>query len=442
MDRRNFLGAALGAAAACGLPGAKRELARGTERPNLLLIMADDLGYGDLGFTGRTDYATPAIDRLARDGVTLTQAYSIAPVCTPTRVGLMTGRYPARLPLGLYEPLTVQTIGLPAHPPTLPLLLSDAGYRTALVGKWHLGTTPEFHPLRHFDEFFGFTDGAVDYASHVGIAVERPDLYDGEQRVAREGYLTDLLSTRAVEFIEGAGAAPFFLNLQYSAPHWPWQAPGDPPYPDSLRWRGGGSAATYAAMMRSLDDGVARVLDALRRGGLERDTLVVFTSDNGGERYSDMGPFRHSKMSVWEGGIRVAAAARWPAALPAGTRCDQVCTTLDWTATFLAAARAHADPAASLDGIDIRPQLAGAAPVRRELFWRVHQRLQQKAVRSGDWKLIDDQDGRHLFNLANDPGEAHDRSREQPERALRLAQALEAWEATMLPPIPLNPAER
>ena len=442
MKRRTFLEAALAAAVvpralACAAERAARE------RPNIVLIMADDLGYGDLGVTGRTDYATPALDSLARDGVLLSQAYSIAPVCTPTRVGLMTGRYPARVRVGLYEPLTIQDFGLEPEPPTLPRLLRDAGYRTAHVGKWHLGTRTEFNPLRHgFDEFFGFRGAAIDYVTHANIEFEQHDWYEGEERVVLEGYATDLLTARAVDVIGRAGE-PFFLNLQYNAPHWPWQAPGDPEFPDSLGWMRGGSNETFAGMMRSLDDGVGGVLDALRRRGLDENTLVVFTSDNGGERYSRMGPFRHGKMTVWEGGIRVAALARWPAAIAAGTRCDQVCSTLDWTATFLAAADAQPHPSAPLDGIDIMPQLTGtAAPVARELFWRVHQRRQQKAVRSGDWKYIVDEQGEHLFHLADDPGESRDRLADSPEQRALLATTLTAWEANMLPPVPLVPTER
>ena len=442
MKRRAFLQAALGAAVASQTFGCAPSRPRPAERPNIVLIMTDDLGFGDVGFTGRTDYATPTIDSIARDGVTLTQAYSSAPVCTPTRVALMTGRYPARSPIGLYEPLTTQSIGLEPDPPTLAARMRDAGYRTIHVGKWHLGTEPRFNPLRNgFDEFVGFRGAAIDYASHVNTESRRHDWYDGEEEVVREGYATDLITEGAVAAIART-TTPFFLNLQFNAPHWPWQAPGDPPYPDSVPPTAGGSAATFAAMMRSLDDGVARVLEALRARGLDENTLVVFTSDNGGERYSRMGPFRHGKMTLWEGGIRVAAAARWPAEIAAGTSCDQVCATTDWTATFLALAGTSAHPRLPPDGIDLRRHLtAMAPPVERELFWRIHQRRRQKAVRSGDWKYIVDDAGEHLFHLATDPGEAADRKADSPDRLARLRGALAAWEAEVLPPIALNPAE-
>lgn len=408
--------------------------------PNILLIMADDLGYGDLSLTGRTDYATPVLDQLASEGAQLTQAYSAAPVCTPTRVALMTGRYPARNPIGLYEPLTTQPTGLATQPATLALLLKDAGYETALIGKWHLGLLPDFLPPAHgFDEFFGFAGAAADYATHIDTEALEHHFYDGAKRVRVQGYLTDLFSERAAEFIARQHSKPFFLNLQYNAPHWPWQAPGDPAYPDSLRWAKGGSPATYARMMTSLDAGVGRVLAALRTRNLERNTLVIFTSDNGGERFSHMGPFSHGKMTLWEGGIRVAAFARWPDRIRPGTTTHQVATTMDWTATFLATAGAAIQPDAPLDGIDLMPALTGAAPVERTLCWRVFQRRKQKAVRRGNWKYLQTEDGEYLFDLAADSGEKHNLKSTHPDVFAELKAGLAQWESQVLSPIPLDP---
>jgi len=277
MDRREFVVSMGGLAAAAALPDSLdrvRRLAR-RQAPNIIYIVADDLGYGDLGVTGRSDYGTPAIDQIARDGALLTQAYSSAPVCTPTRVAFMTGRYPARSRAGLYEPLTTQPVGLEPKPATLARLLRDAGYETALVGKWHLGLLPQFHPLRHgFDEFYGFLGPAADYASHVDTESRATNYFqDGERPIHTAGYLTDLFTERAVRIVSRKRRAPLFLSLQYNAPHWPWQGPGDPPYPDTLRWAAGGSPETFARMVRSMDEGVGRVLDALHRRGLERDTL-------------------------------------------------------------------------------------------------------------------------------------------------------------------------
>ena len=439
MDRRTFLQAMGGVAGVAALPGwSSRHTA--DRVANILLIVVDDLGYADLSMTGRADYRTPVVDQLAREGAFLTQAYSSAPVCTPTRVALMTGRYPARYPAGLYEPLTTQRAGLEPQPATLPRLLKNAGYDTGLIGKWHLGLLPQYHPLRHgFDEFYGFLGGAADYASHYD-AVNRTNTYfqDGERPVSTKGYLTDLLAERAVRFVTRRRRRPFFLSLQFNAPHWPWQGPGDPPYPDTLAPRDGGSPEIYARMVRSMDEGVGRVLDALHRQGLERDTLVVFTSDNGGERFSHMGPFSEGKMTLWEGGIRVAAIARWPGVIPPASRCGQVCATFDLVATAAAVAGAQADRASPFDGIDLMPALRGGRPRARDLYWRLTQRRQQKALRSGDWKYLATEGGESLFDLATDQGERHDRKLERPEVLMDLRGRYSAWERTMLTPIPLD----
>jgi len=232
---------------------------------------------------------------------------------------------------------------------------------------------------------------------------------------------------------------PFFLNLEYNAPHWPWQAPGDPPYPDSLRWAKGGSPDVFARMVTSMDDGIGKVLTALRTAGLERDTLVIFTSDNGGERFSQMGGFSHGKMTLYEGGIRIPAFARWPGVIPPNTTTHQVAVTMDWTATFLARAGARPDAAAPPDGIDLLPAMTGAAPVARDLYWRLFQRQKQKALRSGDWKYLVTSDGELLFDLAKDPGEKSNLAAERGEVLTQLQAKYAAWERQVLPPIPLDP---
>jgi arylsulfatase A-like enzyme len=446
MDRRRFIFDLAGGAAALSLaPGAgvpARWMARAA-RPNILLIMADDLGYGDLGITGRTDYRTPAIDQIARSGTRLTQMYSAAPVCTPTRVALVTGRYPARTAAGLYEPLVRQPVGVDIDPPTLAMWLKAAGYETALVGKWHLGTLPRYHPLRHgYDEFYGFLGAAADYASHLDTEWKRNLFQDGTTTVNTPGYLTDLFTERAARIVARRRRRPLFLNLQYNAPHWPWQGPGDPPYPDTMQASAGGSPQVFARMMESMDAGVARVLEALHRAGMERDTLVVFTSDNGGERFSHMGPFSARKMTLNEGGIRVASIARWPGVIAPGSQTGQVAVTMDLAATFLALAGGRAPAAAPLDGIDLTPALSGSAgTVPRELFWRISQRRNQKAVRDGDWKYLWKPDGEHLYQLADDPGERTDLASAHPAVLRRLKDRLAAWERAVLPPVPLDPAE-
>jgi arylsulfatase A-like enzyme len=439
MNRRRFLRAtgSVAAMAALSRCGGRYPADR---PPNVLLIVADDLGYADLSFTGRREYRTPGVDQLAREGASLTQAYSSAPVCTPSRVALMTGRYPARYVAGLYEPITTQNVGLAPDPATIPRLLKNAGYDTALIGKWHLGLRPQFHPLLHgFDEFYGFLGGAADYASHHDVSARAQSYFqDGDRPIEVEGYLTDLFADRAVRFVKQPRRNPFFLSLQFNAPHWPWQGPGDPPYPDTLRAMDGGSPETYARMVRSLDEGISRVLEGIHQRGLERDTLVIFTSDNGGERFSDMGPFSKGKMTLWEGGIRVAAVARWPGVIPPGSHCAQVCATFDLVATAATLARVRENPAAPFDGLDVMPALRGGAPRARDLYWRVTQRRQQKALRSGDWKYLATEEGDFLFDLKTDSGEKHDRKAEQPEVLRYLRGKLSEWERTMLTPIPLD----
>lgn len=424
-------------------------------RPNIVFIMADDLGYADLGSYGRADYETPELDALAAQGTRFTQAYAIAPVCTPTRVGMMTGRYPARNPTGLHEPLTGRWYdyenGLATDPATLSMLLKDAGYATGLFGKWHLGWLPEHQPAAHgFDVAFGPHSGAVDYISHEAENVALGhDLYLNGEEVWREGYLTDHVTEEAFSFIAQAGE-PFFLSMQYTAPHWPWQAEDAAPISHDVEWEShGGSAEIYAAMVGALDEDVGRILDLLEELGYAERTLVIFTSDNGGEIWSDMGPFRGRKMELWEGGVRVPAFARWPGIVPAGRTTSQVASTLDWAATMLAAADIPIPVA--WEGIDLLPHLRGDAPVRdRTLYWRVHQRRRHRAVRSGDWKYLridplGEHDlevaGEYLFDLASDPGERTNRKDERPEMLDELRRRYAAWEVDTLEPIPLPPPE-
>lgn len=441
LTRRGFLASA--AAGAGGL--ATAALARTAlpessgERPNIVLITADDLGYGDLSGYGRADFRTPMLDLLAVQGTRFTQAYAIAPVCTPTRVGLMTGRYPARHPVGLREPLTLspsdRALGLEASHPTLSSLLKQAGYTNALFGKWHLGVLPEFHPNRHgFDEFFGPLSGAVDYVSHAN-PLGQHDLYRNGEPVHPTGYLTDLIADEAVRFIHER-REPFFLSHQGTAPHSPWQRRGDAPL---TAGRDGpfdvGPADRFPDMMRALDDAVGRILSALEESGVAERTLVIFTSDNGGKQYSSMGGLARGKGQLWEGGIRVPAFARWPGVIPSGVTTHQVASTLDWTATILAAARARAADTHPPDGVDLLPLLAGGTVRDRTLFWRTTQRTRQKAVRQGGWKYLRDEDGEYLFDLILDPGERHDRKTDHPERFGSLRSAHAAWEAEMLPPV-------
>ncbi|WP_166041329.1 sulfatase-like hydrolase/transferase [Sphingosinicella sp. YJ22] len=451
-SRRRFLQGAGAAAALSALPGPV--LAQGRGRPpNILFIMADDLGYADLSVYGRRDYRTLVLDRLAADGLLMTQGYSNSAVCSPTRVALITGRYHQRLAVGMPEPIRgpeLDPVSLPAEQATLPGLLRAAGYRTALVGKWHMGWPPEHGPLRHgYDSFFGVASGAVDHFTHreqrtIG---GRIGLFDGESAVDRDGYVTDLLAARAVDEIRTATAArrPFMLSLHFTAPHWPWQGPGDSASSASitnLNHLDGGSLETFGEMVRSMDEAIGRVLAELERQDAARDTIVVFTSDNGGERFSDTWPLRGQKGDLLEGGIRVPLIVRWPAAIGAGQRSDQVMVSMDWLPTLLAAAGAPTNPAYPPDGENLLDVLRGAAPVRpRKLFWRFRAR-DQAAARDGDWKYLRIGEQEQLYDLARDPRERANLKDREAAVFARLKADWAAWNAQMLPypPMPAAPA--
>lgn len=412
------------------------------QRPNIIYIMTDDMGYGDLGCYGRKEYATPHLDKLASQGMKFINAYAAAPVCTPTRTAFMTGRYPARTQIGLMEPLTSSSrdsgIGLTVDIPSLATLMRDAGYETALIGKWHLGFKPVNSPNRNgFDYFFGIHSGAADYISHKGDG-QKHDLYENENPVHPEGYLTDLIADKAIQFLQQPHSKQFFLSINFTAPHWPWQGPTDKAYPDSVRFTNGGSPAIFSAMMKSLDEAIGRIMVALDDKQLSKNTLVIFTNDNGGEKFSDMGGLTNSKMSVWEGGIKVPAFVRWPGKIQEGAITQQVAVTMDWTATILAAGRAKPRRDFPLDGIDLLPILTSKKTnIERELYWRITQRKNEKAVRYGDWKFIQDTKGEYLFNIATDQAEKNNLIDNNKDIADKLKRLLSDWEQSVLKPIPL-----
>jgi arylsulfatase A-like enzyme len=430
--------AVIGALAIAAAPYVAR--ARHSKVPNIVFIMADDLGWGDLGCYGNTEFETPALDALASRGVRLTQAYANSCVCSATRMALITGRYQYRLRGGLEEPIKEKPdplLGLPPSHPTLPSTLKMAGYHTALIGKWHLGYQPWFGPLKSgYDEFFGIRSGGVDYFTHKSV-IGKPDLWDGDRLSDEHGYLTDLLTERAVKYVRKRAARsdrPFLLSLHYTAPHWPWETEQDAPRAAELKELfdfGGGSLPTYAAMVRSLDRGVGTVLRALMESGLDHDTIVVFTSDNGGERYSKMWPLVGEKGDLLEGGIRVPTLIAFPSVLPEGRTSDQVAISMDWMATLLNAAGVR--PVLPLDGIDLLPMLAGASPdVRRRLFWRFVGQ-QQAAVRDGSLKYLRVGKNEYLFDISRDPRERANLAAARPEELSRLRKAFADWNATMLP---------
>ncbi|MFL5487991.1 MAG: sulfatase-like hydrolase/transferase, partial [Gemmatimonadaceae bacterium] len=426
-------------------PGAGAQRIPQTEKPNVVLILLDDIGYGDIGSYGVTDASTPNIDRLARQGVKLTDAYANASNCSPTRAGFITGQYQQRYgiewPLGAVE--TDSSRGLRMTGASLPALLKNNGYRTGLVGKWHLGNKPEFGPLKHgFDEFFGFLSGAVDYYTHQ-TGDGTPDLYQDTTAVVTTTYLTDEITHRAVGFIDRNSRQPFFLEVAYNAVHWPFEPPGmagahhraNSGRPgDMSLYQGPGDPAAptrrdYVRMLERADQGVGEILAALDKQGLAKNTLVIFTNDNGGEWLSRNAPLSNRKSTLWEGGIRVPLILRWPGVLPAGKVSSQVAITMDLTATILAATRTAVPATHKLEGIDLIPTLSGHTAIAdRELFWRMTRPVPQRAVRFGRWKLFQDRVNYYLFDVAADPGERHDLTARYPEVVHQLIAKLDAWE--------------
>jgi arylsulfatase A-like enzyme len=416
------------------------------QRPNIIFILTDDMGYGDLSCYGRTDYSTPNIDKLASQGMKFTNAYSGAPVCTPTRVSFITGRYPARIPIGLFEPLVPQgrdsAYGITPEYPTVATRLANAGYETALVGKWHLGFLPIHYPLKNgYQYFFGMLSGATDYISHRSDG-RVDDLHEMDSIVHRKGYLTDLLAEKAVEYIKREHAKPFFLTMNFNAPHWPWQQKGDQPYSENVSMQTGGSADTYKAMMQSLDEAVGRIMQALEEAGHAKNTIVIFTNDNGGERYSNQAGLAGKKLSLWEGGIKVPAFVRWPEKIRAGSTTDQLAITMDWTATILAAGNAKLKKG-EIDGMDMLPVLtAKTKATDRSLYWRLAQRAHQKAMRDGKWKYLQDEKGEYLFDLSTDKSESSNLKDKFPDIFSSLQKKYQAWEKTLLDPLPLLDVKR
>ncbi|MEJ7929134.1 sulfatase-like hydrolase/transferase [Ramlibacter sp. AN1015] len=422
------------------------------QRPNLIYIVADDLGFADLGCYGGREAefgpVSPVLDRLAADGLRFTQGYSNSPVCSPTRFAIMTARYQYRLRGAAEEPINSRarlstTLGLPTDQPTMPSLLKAAGYRTALIGKWHLGYPPTFGPLRSgYEEFFGPMAGGVDYFTHCSSTGEH-DLWFGEEEKKEEGYLTDLLSRRAVDYVDRMAQqeAPFLLSLHYTAPHWPWETRDDaavaPGVRDNLFHLHGGNIHTYRRMIHHMDEGIGWIVEALRRNGQLDNTLIVFTSDNGGERFSDNWPLVGGKMDLTEGGIRVPWIAHWPAVIRPGRISAQHCMSMDWSATMVEAGGAQADAAYPLDGVSLLPVLQqDGAEFARPMHWRMNHRG-QRATRDGDWKYLRVDGHDYLFNIPADERERANQAGRDPQRLVRMREAWESWNASM-PAIPTD----
>ncbi|MGW2714670.1 sulfatase-like hydrolase/transferase, partial [Streptomyces sp. NPDC001356] len=414
-------------------------------RPNILFVFADDLGWADLSVYGAPHIKTPNLDRLAAQGVRFTDAYSGSATCSPTRFSLYTGRFPGRTKGGLAEPIANRSQGLDPSHPTLASLLKKAGYSTALIGKWHCGWLPDNSPTKSgWDEFFGNFGGALEYFSKLGQLGDY-DLYEGDAEYKDLRYYTTVLTERAVEYVSRRHEQPWLLNLNFTTPHWPWLTEDDEETGaeiaakvrdgnvlGALLHNDGGSVTKYTEMVESLDRAVGQVLAALRRSGQEENTIVVFSSDNGGERFSYQWPLSGEKASLLEGGIRVPTILRWPDRVDGRQVSHVPVYTPDWTATLLEVAGARPDPAYPLDGHSLAGYLLRGEQVpERDLFWRVRG---NRALRRGDLKYYRDADGRdHLFDLAADAREQADLAPDRPQLLAELRAAWETVNATLLP---------
>ncbi len=436
LNRRHFLGSLVSAAAA-----------QPRRKPNIVILFADDLGYGELGLQGNHEISTPHTDSLAASGVRFTQGYSSAPFCCPSRAGLMTGRYQTRF--GHEMNAVGKTnlnpkVGLPVTETTMASYLKEAGYTTGLIGKWHLGAgDSKFHPQRRgFDEFFGFLHEGHFYFPppyRGGLTRLRPNeppyddnnpLLRGGEPVEEKAYLTDAFAREAVSFIDRHQSQPFFLYLAFNAIHSPMQAPV--PMLKEFESIKDEQRRLFAAMLRSMDDAIGRVLAKLRDLKLEDDTLIFFISDNGGptqELTSSNLPLRGGKGQLYEGGIRVPYVVQWKGVIPAGKTDHRPVISLDALPTALAAAGRSVP--ADVDGVNLLPYLTGASSgtPHSTLFWRYGSNI---ALRDRDWKLVrQGTENFQLFNLASDASEVTDRLASEPKVAARLRAELDRLNAEM-----------
>lgn len=404
------------------------------ERPNIVIIMADDLGYGDISaFDGWVK--TPHLERMAREGLRFTSFYSSGAVCSPTRAGLLTGRYQQRAGISgvVYAaPDRNRHHGLQVSELTFAEVMRASGYATGTFGKWHLGYERQYNPIHHgFDTFRGYVSGNVDFFAHVDGA-SFYDWWDGDELINEHGYVTHLITKHAVNFIDQHHDNPFVLYLPHEAPHYPYQGPNDEPFrlvgkqvredwTDTLRVK-----TAYREMVEELDAGVGAVMDALIHHNIEDNTLVLFFSDNGAFRFGSNGPLRDYKGSLWEGGIRVPGIAWWPGQIEAGRVTDEPVISLDVMPTILALAGASVPERHTLDGMDVSDLLLeGASLPHRSLFWDY---VGKSAMRDGPWKLVQPKEQQPaLFNLEHDISESNDLAAKHPERVSMMLDAINTW---------------
>jgi arylsulfatase A-like enzyme len=404
LTRRQMLQTIGAAPAAAPLFAARRP-------PNIVILLADDLGYGDLAFTGAPDVKTPNLDRLASQSVTFTHAYCNGPVCSPTRAALMTGQYQQRNDMDSVIIVTERERGLKSDATLLPQVLKSAGYATGLMGKWHLGFQPKFLPTRRgFDEFKGFLAGNIDYFSHVDRR-HQPDLWDGEKPMKDSRYMTDLIAEESMAFMERHAANPFFLYVAFNAVHDPFQGPKDRDTVGNFqltdtKYR---TREVMRTMIEALDQGAGRILDFMKKSRLEENTVVFFMSDNGG--IPGIGrnlPYRGYKSQLWEGGIRTPFLTRWPGQFKAGATCSDPVAGFDIFPTCAQIAGARLPHGVKLDGVSLVDACYGKAPVKRPSGIYFHSGTQHALVRGNTKYLRDTEGGEHLFDLGADPGETKD----------------------------------
>ena len=413
---------------------ALRASAAAPPRPNVLIIVSDDQGYGDIScYEHPKEVRTPQMDRIARRGIRFVQGYANAYVCAPSRAAILTGTYPQRY--GFYT-ASDSRAGLPLSQVTLADVLKKEGYRTCALGKWHLGLTPEYHPMkRGFDEFYGFLGhGAHDYFDLKRTGEFWNSILRNYDPVDETGYLTDNLGREAVTFIGRNAARPFFLYLAFNAVHFPMQAPDEVVRKYDT---GNQNRNILMAMLERENDAIGKVLDELERRNLDQNTIVVFVSDNGGARAnsSDNGPLRDYKQSVYEGGIRVPFIVSWPGRLRQNAVSREPVMFMDILPTIAAAVGAALPPGGGLEGRNMLPAITGkaAAPLHDALYWDGAE--EKTAVRSGRWKLVNNRGKVELFDLESDLGEKNDLAAERPEMVAELRRKFDAWSKANAPRI-------
>ncbi len=421
MKRREFIKAAGVGTTALALPNITRARTPSI-RPNIILIMADDLGYGNLGCYGSQKNETPHLNALAREGVRFTDFHTSGTVCTPTRAGLLTGRYQQRI--GLIKAIFAEhdEPGLSPEEITFPRLLINAGYATGIIGKWHLGQVDKYNPIHHgFDRFRGYLHGNIDYISHYA-RIGGHDWWDGLRNIPEEGYVTHLITKHSIDFIERHREKPFFLFISHLAVHWPLQAPDDPPVRGPKKSKIKRSdRETYGIMLEEMDKSVGKIIKALKASGIEKNTLIFFLSDNGAEPPGSNAPLRGRKNQMWEGGHRVPAIAHWPGWIMHGVVTGELASSLDLMPTILELTEAKLPSHHTLDGISLVPLLKENKSIgNRKLFW-------DNAMREGRWKLIQEKNNISLYDLDSDIGERINLAAKHPERVRIMRTDLMKW---------------